>query len=145
MLSNWSVPYTDDKSRSKNWHNASTKEHSTCVCKLSQSMTREVFDGQVAKGYSCARKKSMATLNYAVEPALEEDLVSAMKNSRFSILIDGSNGSGLEKMNPITVRIFDIRGRTVQSKFLDMCTATAEAIIAKMNQVLSACDVYWIN
>ena len=54
-------------------------------------------------------------------------------------------------MNPITVRIFDIRRETVQSKFLDMCTitgptgGTAEVIFAKMNQVLSACDVSWIN
>ena len=112
-------------------------------------MIREVFDGQVAKGYSCARTKSTAILNYAVAPALKEDLVSAMKNSPFSILIDGSNDTGLEKMNPITVRIFDIRRGTVQSKFLDMCTTTgptrgnAEEIFAKMNQVLSACDVSW--
>ena len=74
-----------------------------------------------------------------------------MKNSPFSILIDGSNDTGLEKMNPITVRIFHIRCGTVQSKFLDMCTTTgltgdtAEAIFAKMNQVLSAYDVSWID
>lgn len=58
---------------------------------------REVFDGQVAKWYSCARTKSTAILSYAVGPAFKNDLVSAMKNSTFTILIDDSNDIGLEK------------------------------------------------
>ena len=74
-------------------------------------MIREVSDGQVAKGYSCARTKSTAILNHAVAPALKSDLVSAMRSSPFSIMIDGSNDTGLEKMNPLTIKIFDIGSR----------------------------------
>ena len=95
-------------------------------------MIREVFDGQVAKSYSCATTKSTAILNYAVAPALEEDLVSAMKNSPFSILIDGSNDTGLEKMNPITVRIFDIRREqskaNVSTRWLSLATAVERTL-----------------
>ena len=116
-------------------------------------MIGEIFDGQVAKGYSCARTKSTAILNHAVAPALKSELVSAMRSSPFSILIDGSNDTGLEKMNPLTIKIFDIGRGRVESRFLDMCTctttgttsATAESIFTKMDQVLSSCTVPWTN
>lgn len=114
-------------------------------------MIREIFDGHVAKGYSCARTKSTAILNNAVAPALKGELVSAMRSAPFSVLIDGSNDTGLEKMNPITIKIFDVSRERVESRFLDMCTTTgtaagtAETIFSKMDQVLSACEVPWTN
>ena len=36
-----------------------------------------------------------------------------MKTSYFSIATDGSNDQGLEKMNPVTVRIFDMNQHKV--------------------------------
>ena len=75
-------------------------------------------------------------LNEAVAPTLINDLLSSMRSHPFSICIDGSNDTELEKMNPITVRIYDATSNMVVTRFLDMCTttgATAEAIYNTMN------------
>lgn len=80
-------------------------------------MIREVFDGPVTKRYSCARTRSTAILNNAVASALKNELLSAMRSSSFSILIDGSNDSGLEKMNPLTIKIFDVDSEKVENRF----------------------------
>lgn len=57
-------------------------------------------------------------LNMAVAPTLKKDLVD-MKKHPFSISVDGSNYSGLDKTNPITIRIYDTeKGKNV-SQFLD--------------------------
>jgi hypothetical protein len=40
-----------------------------------------------------------------------------MRSSSFSILIDGSNDSGLEKMNPLTIKIFDVDSEKVENRF----------------------------
>ena len=39
----------------------------------------------------------------------------------YSLLTDGSNDVGFDKMNPVTVRIFDIGLGKVESRFRDMC------------------------
>lgn len=44
-----------------------------------------------------------------------------MKTSCFSTANDVGNNQGLEKMNPVTVRVFDINQHKVVIKFLDMC------------------------
>ena len=44
-----------------------------------------------------------------------------MRSGPFSIAIDGSNDTGIEKMNPITVRYFDEDEGRVQTRFFDMC------------------------
>lgn len=80
-------------------------------------MIRGVFDAEVAKGYSCACTKTTAILNGAVAPTFKAERVTTMKQSPFSIRIDGSSDTGLEKMNPITVRTFDIGGERVDSRW----------------------------
>ena len=56
--------------------------------------------------------------------------------------IDGSNDTGLEKMNPITVKLFEVNRGRVMARFLDMCltsgvqAATAESIFNEMEKVL---------
>jgi len=65
-----------------------------------------------------------------------DDLLSNMRSHPFSICIDGSNDTELEKMNPITVQIYDVTSNMVVTRFLDMCTttgATAEAIYNMIN------------
>jgi len=42
-------------------------------------------------------------------------LVEEMKGNPFSLLVDGSNDTGVEKLNPLTVKIFDINRRQVDS------------------------------
>lgn len=76
----------------------------------------------------------MCMLNGAVAPSLIADLVAKMRANAFSLMVDGSNDSGMEKMNPITVRIFDVD--SVKTRFLDMCPTTssrAEGIFTSMN------------
>ena len=98
-------------------------------------MIRSQFcDSKVAAQYHSASTKTMCVLNGAVTPSLLSELVGKMKVSAFSIMVDGSNDSGLEKMNPITVRIFDVN--SVNTYFLDMCptaSSTAEGIFTGMN------------
>ena len=43
-----------------------------------------------------------------------------MKEKHFSLLIDGSSDTGIEKLNPLTVRIYDDNQRQVVSMLLDM-------------------------
>ena len=43
-----------------------------------------------------------------------------MQNGPFSIAVDVSNDSGIEKMNPLTVKIFDTNQGVVSTQFLDM-------------------------
>ena len=51
-------------------------------------------------------------------------LTEKMKVNPFSLLIDGSNDTGLEKLNPLTVKIFDESTNKVITELLDMCTTT---------------------
>ena len=83
---------------------------------------KDIFpDSQIAKGYASARTKTTCILNGSLAPHFEATLVSTMKSSPFSIAIDGSNDTGLEKMNPMVVRLFDIECRRVTAQLLDMC------------------------
>lgn len=74
-----------------------------------------------------------------------------MRNNFFSIATDGSNDSGLEKMYPITVRIFDINKSQIVTEFLDMCltkgpeAGTAEAIFNKIDECFSKHKIPWEN
>ena len=47
-----------------------------------------------------------------------------MKLQPFSLLIDGSNDTGVEKLNPLTVKIYDVQQWQVTTQLLSMCTTT---------------------
>ena len=66
-------------------------------------------------------------------------------NDRYALSIDGSSDSGVEKMNPLTVRIFNPVHGIVH--FLDMCmsSSTAEGIFLKMQGALENYDISWMN
>ena len=76
---------------------------------------------RLQKGFSAARTKTTCIVNMALRPHLESILVAQMKSQPFALAIDGSNDNGLQKMNPLTVRIFDHENGVVHTKFLDMC------------------------
>ena len=60
---------------------------------------KDVFpDSETAKGYASAR-----IINGSLAPHFRAALVEAMKNKPFAVTVDGSNDTGLEKMNPMTV------------------------------------------
>ena len=59
-------------------------------------------------------------------------LVDCMKNGPFALAIDDSSDSGIEKMNPLTIRFCDVSASKVVTQFLDMCmssSSTAEGIL----------------
>ena len=96
-------------------------------------------DSSIAKVYSCARTKTTCILNGALAVDLQKSLVDHMKNEPFSLATDGSNDSGLQKMNPLTVCIYDADRGRVMMQLLDMCLTTgltAEAIYTKINEAL---------
>ena len=111
---------------------------------------REIFpDSDIAKSYASAKTKTTCIINGALKPYYQSKLVQLMKNYPYSLLIDGSNDTGRDKMNPMTVKIFDTD--RVKHRFLDMCTTsgkdagTAETIFNKMEEVLVKHSIPWSN
>lgn len=45
-----------------------------------------------------------------------------MRAQPFSICVDGSNDQGLQKMYPISVRIYDVNRSAVVTRFLNICS-----------------------
>ena len=74
-----------------------------------------------------------------------------MKIDPFSLLVDGSTDTGLEKLNPLTVRIYDNSTKMVTTQLLDMCTTmgrdcgTASTIYSKINSVITHLNIPWSN
>ena len=67
-------------------------------------MIRNVFpDSKIASKYRSASTMVTCMLNLAVAPILIENLLESMRVHPFSLSVDGSNDTGLEKMNPLTV------------------------------------------
>lgn len=56
-------------------------------------------------------------INGAIAPHFLREMLNVMRCSpfSFSLLTDGSNDTGLEKMNPLTVKIFDVNTGRVDS------------------------------
>ena len=107
---------------------------------LSPTIRRIFPDSKIAAKYHSASTKAMCMLNLAVAPSLKKDLVDNMKVHPFSVSVDGSNDTGMEKMNPVTIRIYDQSSGKVVTQFLDICTSTsstAEAIFNVMDGRLS--------
>lgn len=89
---------------------------------------RSIFpDSQIASKYSSARTKTSAILNVAMGPFCHSAVVQHCQSHPFSLGTDGSNDTGLLKMNPVTIRIFDVkRSKTITSHFYDICTTSGE-------------------
>ena len=74
-----------------------------------------------------------------------------MKNWSFSIMVDGSNDICLEKMLPISVRIFDVNFGRVMTKFFDMKllsgrdSGTAEVMFDSIDAQFTKHGVSWEN
>ena len=82
---------------------------------------------------------------------LLQETVSAMKDNMFCLATDGSNDIGSQKMNPLTVRIYDVNTSRVVTQFTDMCSTTgpsggtAESIFNKIDKVLQKFEIPWCN
>lgn len=93
--------------------------------KLSPAI-RDVFhDSKAGSNYHSASTKATCLLNLAVAPFLIQELLQNMAVHPFSISTDGSNDTGVNKMNPLTVKIYDYKENCIATRFLDMCTTTS--------------------
>ena len=107
-------------------------------------------DSNIAKSYACGRTKTSAIINKAMGPHCHEYLVEHCKSHPFSIGIDGSSDTEESKMNPMTIRIFDLsRSKTVTTHFYDMCitsgrdAAKAESVFRSMESKLIDDEISW--
>ncbi|KAJ8030946.1 hypothetical protein HOLleu_27502 [Holothuria leucospilota] len=83
-------------------------------------LIRNEFKGStVAESFSCSRTKTAAIVNCLGDHFFEK-LKTDMQNQPYSLMLDASNDTGLQKMFPVTVRIYDINFRRIMTKFLDI-------------------------
>ncbi|KAK1898627.1 putative glycine dehydrogenase (decarboxylating) subunit 1 [Dissostichus eleginoides] len=69
-------------------------------------LLKECFkDSPTAQNYKRARTKTSCIINEAVAPHFRKELVMKMRTNPFTLITDGSNDTGREKMNPLTVGI----------------------------------------
>lgn len=95
-------------------------------------LLKDIFpDSEIAKGYASASTKTTCMINGSLAPHFKSALVTAMRTQAFSIAVDGSNDSGLEKMNPMTVRLYDVNHGKVVTQFLDMCLTKGLLLVCK--------------
>lgn len=84
-------------------------------------MKQNFPDIEIPKNYHCGKTKAFCILNGALASHYQASLVQRMENTNFSLDIDGSNDSGFEKMNPLTIRLFDENRNHIVSEFCDIC------------------------
>ena len=80
---------------------------------------RELFpDWRIAKKTSCIWTTSLQILNQALQPEAKENLV---RSAPF-FSTDDSSDTGVEKMNPVLIKLFNVEhSHQVETKFYDMC------------------------
>lgn len=104
---------------------------------LSDQLTplfRDIFpDSLVAQQYASRQTKTACIINGAFAPYYKGKIIEVIKEGPYALAIDGSMDTGVEKMNPLTVRIFDPDCGAVTTHFLDMgmsSSSTAEGIFS---------------
>ena len=90
---------------------------------LSDYLTRYINNGfkgsRAAKNFSFGRTKTAAIFN-CVGDQFQLDLIDDLKKLPFSLMLDGSNETGVLKMFSVEVRIFDINNQRMMKKIFDM-------------------------
>lgn len=88
-------------------------------------LLRDIFpESETARKYGSTRTKTTCIVNHSLAPYFQSLVVDAMRSQPFSICIDGSNDTGIEKMNPMTIRYFSTNQGAVVTHFLDICITT---------------------
>ena len=109
-------------------------------------------DSQIASSYTCAKTKTFCIINKAFQPYYHKQIIDYCKNHPFTVGHDGSNDTGVQKMNPIAVRIFDInRSKTVSEHFYSMWLTDGEnagkgyKIFEKIGSIFQSDEIPWQN
>lgn len=97
-------------------------------------------DSKIASAYSSARTKTTAIVNETFGSHCHEFIVKHCQNHPFSCGTDGSSDTGIQKMNPVSIRIFDINSaKKVSIHFYNMCLTEGEDG-AKAKAIFEAID-----
>ena len=106
------------------------------------------FKGSNAVKKFCCGRTTAAKINCLGED-LKKDLIKDMNSSSFSLFFDVSNDAGLEKMFPISVRIFNVTFNQIMTKFFDMNmlegrdASTGEFMFTSIDQHLLENELSW--
>ena len=115
---------------------------------LTQIIKSEFHGSTAAEKFSYGRTKTSAIVN-CIGADFKIELVNDMKNSPFSIMIDGSNDNGIAKMYQITVRIYDDEFNRVMTKYFDMnliercLSGTAATIFENVDSIFEKYEIHW--
>ena len=108
-------------------------------------------ESKIAKEYKIGKTKASCILNESLAPHFLQETVQIIKNDFYSLSTDGSNDTELEKINPLTVPLYDSSKSRVDTRFLDMCctsgqnSGTAAAIFQKIDNVMIKLQLPWKN
>ena len=64
-------------------------------------------ESKIAKEYKIGKTKASCILNESLAPHFLQETVQIIKNDFYSSSTDGSNDTELEKINPLTVPLYD--------------------------------------
>ena len=115
---------------------------------LTQFIKREFKGSEAAKNFSCGRTKTAAIVNCLGNHFFKK-LSEDMKELPFSMMLDASNDTGLSKMYPVTIRIFDMNYNRIMTKFFDMNllegrdASTAAHQFQSVDQLLEKHEIPW--
>ena len=94
---------------------------------LTPYISKEFKRSLAAENFSCRRTKTTATVN-CVGSHYQTQLILQLYLSPFSIMLDGSNDTGIDKIFPLTVKLFDVNFSRVMTKFLDLNIMEGKAL-----------------
>eukprot|EP00794_Sanderia_malayensis_P010441 gene10441-11534_t len=88
----------------------------------------QVFpDSKIASKYSSRRTKTTAILNEALAPHCRYFIAKHCKDHPYSVSTDGSNHTGIQKTNQVSIDLSDINtSKTVSNHFYNMCLTEGE-------------------
>jgi hypothetical protein len=105
-------------------------------------------DSKIAAKNGCARTKTTAIINNALSDDVTKPVVSAVQTLPFTLSVDGSNDTGVEKLYPMTIRIWDTASGLVKTRFLEMCLVkdgTAEGIFGELDKEFVKMNIPYAN
>ena len=109
-------------------------------------------DSKIAQSYACSATKTAAIMNKAMGNRCHSYIVEHCKNHSFSLGIEGSSDTYVKKMNPVTIKLFDMgKSKCVINHFYDMCVTTgrdaskAEEIFNTVEEKFRADSIPWAN
>lgn len=115
---------------------------------LTQIVNSEFRSSAAAENFACGRTKTSAIIN-CLGNEFKVELVGDMKKFPFSFMIDGSNDTGIAKMFPITVHIYDVNFNRIMTKFFDMnltegsTSGTAATISQHVDALFQKYEISW--